>query len=653
MRGRGWAVSLAVAAWAVVVVGGGSAQAVPVVDPLPAPPGGDVRFDWDAARAQMRSRQAASRLPGTPLSGATRGGSIGTRIAGTSRSVVQSFETGTASVTTTAAGTASKFGTVVRGAGTVLTAAFALDLTYTAFTGGYGDGFGYAGLIGFQSEGLVCDLTNLVAGSGCAVTGAEGYIANSDVTATPPGWAPDDTLTTSGVQGSWASGTTLRLAVASVPDFGVGGTVTVTATRSGTCVANANAGPNVSWQAVYRTASGRTAIGGSSQLNTWPNYCLTPPTATRTYTVPATIALNTPSETAFFDGFRFWNQYDPIAWQATAAGQAFYYTVGSPVRPAGQEANPVRWFRTDWLCEAGGVSTSHSADSAEFRELDAEWAEPVTPTCDPGALTQVTVSEMGTGLDTSVLYEWTLPVELSAWAEAYPECTGGGCMLELHYLDPASGTRLACFDNPELCLGWFEAPLKLDTFVCTYGSHDVALAECNMYAPTFDPAKWPASGKAPYADPETGEAGPAPVADPLPAPTNGCPPPFTWTSLVTPWWYYKGTLCALEAAFVPPAGLVQSEVGATSEILSARPPWSLVGPIGAVFTGLGDGWSTGCSVLADFDPYGHGLRIPCDPPQSAWMTVLRALGTFVVVVGTGFGVWHMVVAAIGGRAADS
>lgn len=651
-----------------LVVGGAGGAAS--ADPLPAPPGGDVRFDWDAARAQMRSRQAASRLPGTALGGATRGGSVTTRIAGTSRSVVQSFETGTASVTTTAAGTASKFGTLARGAGNVLMAAFALDMTYSAFTGD--GGFGYGGLIGYDSNGLLCDLTNIVgSNAGCSPGPASEYVLNSDITdVSPPGYNP------AGVRlyadaGTYCTGAScgqvvgdfvvqIDVEVPTVPAFG------------SPFVAGAPGFSYVfSWELQAASDFYRTPGGVSGQLVAMWRDVQTGvfmSSGSDSFTVGSTrsgsqvetlgtygLPINRVS--LVFDHLAFITEaypvvtYPVVLQRGTATESPGWYPEGHSDWTPGTEADPVRWWTTTWLCEGG---SPQSAQSATWHETDAEWPVPVDPSCDGSALVSVTVTEEGTGLDPWVLYEWTLPVELSAWAQAYPECTGGACLLELHYVDPASGTRLACFDSPELCLGWFEAPLKADTYVCTYGTHDVALAECNMYAPTFDPARWPVSGAAPYGDPETGESAPgAPVV--VPAPDNGCPPPFTWTSLVTPWWYYKGVTCALTWAFVPSQTTIGRLEGFRSEV-SGRAPVSYMVTGVEWIDAAADGLSSdGSCADGPFEMGGNDLpsfnlcEAAVSARQTTWGTVLWNM-IAAALVGSGlFVAWRRISASFGGK----
>ena len=464
-----------------------------------------------------------------------------------------------------------------------------------------------------------------------------GFIPNADVVLVEPGWVGGDSTFNSCWVASWVCGTAtaVRVTIVSSPAYGVAGTVVVrviplSSAPSGynKVLLNGDAG------------SGMMAISSGYYEASIPRY-----------------------------GGDVW----PLKFSDTAAhitagtNTVRWYPVGHPQRPADVISDPTRAWETRWTCSD---AQSYSAQSVQFHETDATLPAVPAASCSMGSPLSVEVWEISPlgGPDEVLIESWTPTQALLDWQTDYPQCVDGSCRLLLSRIDPTTAGRLSCFANPALCVDWWTSPTRADEFECTYGGAVVAVTECAVYAPTFNVATGvdvqtetgpkPAGEIGPYADPATGEPVPADDPSPAPAPEPGvgdedCPPPFSWTSMFNPWWYYKGFTCGLSWAFVPPAGQIQAEVDATGDVLSARPPWSLVEPIGAVFTGLGDGWSTGCSELPDFDPYGNGLRLPCTPPQSGWMTVLRALGTFAIIVGTGFGVWHMVVAAIGGRQADS
>lgn len=587
MRGRGWAVSLAVAAWAVVLVGGAAAPAgaVQVVDP-PVPPVADPRFDWDAARAQMAERAPASRVPGSVLRSGWTAGGTGTemRIAAVRRSVASSTAGRVVIPSATTAAVGSKFGMLLRGAGTAVTAALGVDLVYTGFTGGFSDNFGFGGLYGFESAGLVCDITALFGGTPCSVAVAPGYDANGDLGLSVPGWMGGNNVVEKSTDGVLQFATTFDVVEN-------GHTAVITATLFYAL------NPALSYSPMGKFYCGQPGVtaplSGTMVYGNW---------------WPTTLG---------------WNGSRTSVWTETCAGASYpwrlvetEYAVIDPVtgmpnpggvhwlgsansgRPVDVGTDPERWWSTTWLCEGGSPQT---ANSAPWHESDGEWPAPVQPTCDGSALLSVTVTENGTGTDPAVLYEWPLggvpDPAVPAWAAAYPQCTDGSCVLELLRIDPTTGTRVACFDNPELCLGWFEDPAKVDNFICTYGGQDVGLGECNMYAPTFDPTRWPASGAAPYGDPETGAtAAGAPVT--LPEAADGCPPPFSWSAVWNNWWLFKAVDCgvrsAAKALFVPVT--LPGKVDALTATFQTRTPYPQLVSVAAALAPPEGG--TVCMVLS-------------------------------------------------------
>lgn len=347
-----------------------------------------------------------------------------------------------------------------------------------------------------------------------------------------------------------------------------------------------------------------------------------------------------------------------------------WYPVGHSQRPADTDPNPSRAWETRWTCSGGATGVLRSST---FREGDTQFPLFPSPTCAAGTVvTGYTIWQVsvGGGPAETQVSSWTPKQPLIDWQTNYPQCSNGSCKLELFRVDPTTQGQISCFATPEACLNWATDPALSGQMQCMYAGAPVALSECNAYVPTFNVMTGTrvqtstgikeSTDVRTFADPATGEPQPNPNPDPVPAPQpgpdgsapDGCPPPFSFTLGGIGYWVTKGAECALAWAFVPPGGLVQDEVGTTTDVLSARPPWSLVAPIGAMFTGMTSGWSTGCSEMADFDPSHHHLSLPCNPPASDSMTVLRWFITVALVVGTGFAVWHMLVAAIGARQAD-
>lgn len=346
-----------------------------------------------------------------------------------------------------------------------------------------------------------------------------------------------------------------------------------------------------------------------------------------------------------------------------ASGQvvATWYPVGSPSRPAEVDSDPLRSWRTDWTCTGGGTG---SASSMPFRESDPTWPQFPEVTCPAGLIaTEVNIWEVTPGLDDALVYSWTVPAEVASWANDFPECLDGSCVLDLRRVDPATGAAVSCLSNPAACVDWWSDPAKADNYRCVYGSHAVALDECAVYRPTFNVATGaptvddqgqphPASETEPYGDPGAdGEPVPTPDPSGSPAPDDGCPPPFEFTAGGIGYWVTKGAQCALAWAFVPSADTVTAQVQATKTEVLSRPPLSLAGPIAGTLGGLADGWGTGCEGnVADFDPWGEGrLAFPCTPPQSPPLLVLYSITSLALVVSTGFYVWSLLVSAMNGR----
>lgn len=337
----------------------------------------------------------------------------------------------------------------------------------------------------------------------------------------------------------------------------------------------------------------------------------------------------------------------------TYQNQVTYYSLANPLRPPDVGSSPVRHWRTDWTC---GPGSTGSAMSSAFNESTASWPAFPTATCEAGALDSVKVWQMTAGLDDSLVYEWSLPTEYTSNNPAPDECsTATPCDLLLERQQTPGSTKYSsCFSNPAACVDWWTETahgtqaVEASEYRCTYGGVSLVLKECAVYAHLFD--------KGVYANPKTGETtSTTTTPDPSgPEQDANCPPPFSWSSLVNPWWYYKGVVCALSEAFVPNSATVTAQVTATVSTVQARPPFSLFGTLQPVFTGLTSGWSAGCtSRIADFDPDRQGrLAIPCTPPQSAPLTALYGVAVMALVVSTAFAVWHMLVAAIGGRQAD-
>lgn len=410
-------------------------------------------------------------------------------------------------------------------------------------------GTNIAGVIGLPTSGsFVCDLSTLVGTTyGCAPVAAPEYVPNSDL---PPSVAPGFTPGTGQVWTAFPS-RLIGWELVSGPAFGATGAQTAT---------------------VRATASGWTEGSAFTAVEVWCTGGASPITTigvSLSSTQPIRQVGGTFTCAAGFDHIRFpAGTFNPaLRW----------YPEGHTLRPPQIDADPWRWWRTTWQCSTG--SPGGQTSSAAFRETDPEWPSFPTAQCDPGAIvTSVLVEQLTEGGLTTTLLEWTAPETLTDFAAANPECVGGGCELLLMRIDEVTGKRLSCHVDASLCVGWqtdLETPPATERFECIYGGQVVALAECKVY--NFEP------DQPLYNDPATGE--PAPQTDPeAPGQSNQCPPPFSWTSLFNPWWYYKSATCALEWAFVPPPS--STSLNRIRVAIGGTPPAVFAAELTGFFDGL-------------------------------------------------------------------
>jgi hypothetical protein len=492
----------------------------------------------DTWAAQMRQRMYSQRVPGSVLTGASRDATPIQRVAGARRSAAVGASTGRVSIptATTPGPAAGKAGAVLKGAGSALTGAFVLDLTYSAFTGGFGEGFGFGGLTGYQSNGLLCDLNTVIdPDAACAVAPVEGYVPNTGIVPGVPGFR--DGVNYIDITGGPMAGARIEFEVRQQPGFRKSGALDVRVRVTGTCSGTGSTSMYlVSVQGFSNATDMRVReIGGVSQGGS----C---------YDLGSTLAYTqTIAAPQLFDHL-------VLGWptSSTATPGTAWYPEGHALYEAGMEADPERWWVTEWTCADG---SSGSAASDRFRETMAEWPTPLEPSCSASALTATKVYEYTAGGEPSLLYEWAMDPSTSAWATQYPECVNGSCLLELHRVDAATGTRLACFDNPDACAQWMDDPQREANYQCTYGTHDVELSECYVYAPTFDVEQ--RTGEGSYGDPETGVVPDGVVTPPGGGPgapdvdSCGSAPAFEMSLGGIGYWIAHGTAWALCQAFVP------------------------------------------------------------------------------------------------------
>lgn len=413
-----------------------------------------------------------------------------------------------------------------------------------------------AASLGLPTSGdFFCDLGTLTGGGQCGNAVSPAYLANSDLgTAMPPGWTASPAVSarwaacgTSGTGGCTGAPVVVvesLVQMEAVPAFGVAGNVTARLITSpnplpagyyGTMFMRDTAGVN-SVNLTARSSSGTGLVG----VGVVPNS----PTQKPPGYVPEAVVTAVPSTV---------DRYE-LAYGSTIIAK--YYPVGHASRPPEHNPNPERAWRSSWTCTSGPGGT---ATSPAFFEGDATWPAVPQPSCTAGMVASLTVEQMTNGAG-AVVYNWSLPAEVGAVATAYPDCAAATpCALQLERVTaPGATTTISCFSAPEACTEWWTETsagtqaAEDSEYRCRYGPHSMPLSDCAVYSTAFKTGT--------YADPKTGEA---PASTPAPEPADGCPPPFTWTSLVTPWWYFKGMTCALEWAFVPTQTQVTTQAIAT------------------------------------------------------------------------------------------
>jgi hypothetical protein len=188
----------------------------------------------------------------------------------------------------------------------------------------------------------------------------------------------------------------------------------------------------------------------------------------------------------------------------------------------------------------------------------------------------------------------TEPDVVRDWKTQYPQCTSGGCKLDLKKIT-GGDTELDCFDDPDECLDWKE---NTSQYKCYYAGVVVDLAECNIYAKVFDQnAVQQGQG---YANPETGES-PKTNTDPDTGgqteintnpgaqefdSTEGDPStsedaqnakcwPSGWGVFNPFQWVYMPVKCALRWAFVPKTSQIsEMQNGSSSKQIEAAQTWA-------------------------------------------------------------------------------
>lgn len=527
------------------------------------------------------------------------------------------------------AGTAATVGSLTATGGAAVAAEAAGGTAALGFVGGFvvggkiatwlpsGDSWWEVG--DDASGSSVCDLKRLLNPTEtCAMSAADGFVANTDVGTDTGGWVPKSTATVQLRDEAVGQPTVL---VSRTMSVGLSSDASFHATTGSVTVSVTADGP------AYGTQYGQYRLNQALWVYMYGSdgYCAGSSMAVRAGVVDTTQFTFTSSCPL---------DHIEIAAETSTNVVMKYYPVGHTSRPV-VVANPVRWWRTDWKCSDGSAS---SATSATWQETDASIPSAPTAVCSAGTVTEVTISEVWES-GTKVVTSWTAAPAVTSWISAH----GTDKELHLYRVDEGTGADIDCHTSSSVCANWWtettQATTNTEQYECRYGSEVVALAECTVYAHAFDLGV--------YSNPATGET--TDVTGDTPDADDGCPPPFSWTSLVNPWWYYKGVACALSDAFVPSAtstnlARIRAAVDATAPV-----QWSEA--VGGMFAGLHVSES-GCEgphlqvdmfgALIDAYPFSA-----CQPPMTHAASVTKAIATALLVVfgsmacvralGSGFG----------------
>lgn len=187
----------------------------------------------------------------------------------------------------------------------------------------------------------------------------------------------------------------------------------------------------------------------------------------------------------------------------TLNGQGLYNTQVSmdpEGTPNGQgnlaPENPTR----TWVCTITTTSgQAYAGLSPGWSEQDTAAAAVNCPALPSSAVaSHVTIVERGpsAGDPSFTEIDSDTSAQYRAWRLAFPECANGSCLLDLR-----QGSQ-SCFNQGVDCTGWFADPNRSSTYTCYYGTHTVAISECNIYASLFDSSQLEAGHV--YPDPGTG-----------------------------------------------------------------------------------------------------------------------------------------------------
>jgi hypothetical protein len=226
----------------------------------------------------------------------------------------------------------------------------------------------------------------------------------------------------------------------------------------------------------------------------------------------------------------------------------------------------------------------------------------------------------------------------------FAECESGRCLLQLH-----KGSTV-CFATPSACADWFASPTKAQDYQCTYGTHSVSLAECNIYASTFPKTQSTANYLSdpdgnPLPNPDPTKVA-TPVSDPgADTTTNSSGQPVSsnqdcfgnvYGTLDPVGWVLRPIQCALQWAFVPPPTKLSEVASSMDDAWSGLPPGKVAAAVQA--WALPGGFN-GCGGLPYDFSMGHGLHMAgtladaCTSPFNQWAPFAKVIATVGICIG--------------------
>lgn len=275
---------------------------------------------------------------------------------------------------------------------------------------------------------------------------------------------------------------------------------------------------------------------------------------------------------------------------ANSAGNAW---LGTPATVTQATGDPTR----HWECDVtGSDGTLYSATSADFTWSGGSTPPYTCPKLPAGVLPSQTEVDLVTPSLNPPKSVWIGPITptkaFTDAATAYPECASSSCHLQVWAGSQNCATAGTCAD-------WFADPNKDQDYQCHYGTHVVALSECNTMSTFYDPQKQ-AAGQA-YADPATGQPvmkpdpttgvetpvqtsqkGDESNTDPLPNPDDG--PTSCWPSgwgIINPVTWVQAGGCVLRQAFVARPSVVKADMDRIDKGPSTKMPAQIIATVNA------------------------------------------------------------------------